>query len=177
MTVTTAASRPVTPARHVRAIAALPFMNTVVIPTVLLVLWPPSRPEPSLASLAAVLAGASLLVCGAALVIHSIRLFIRSGKGTLAPWDPTHELVLTGAYRYLRNPMKSGLFLVLAGEALLMQSGALAIWLISFAVVNVVYIRVHEEPGLMKRFGEPYRNYCARVPGWLPRISRAKELA
>jgi protein-S-isoprenylcysteine O-methyltransferase Ste14 len=177
VTIATADRPRVTAARHVRAIAALPFMNTVVIPTVMLVLWPPSRPEPALATLAAGIAGAILLACGASLVIHSVRLFIRSGKGTLAPWDPTHELVLTGAYRYVRNPMKSGLFLVLAGEALLTQSGALSIWLICFTVVNVVYIRAHEEPGLIKRFGQPYRDYCARVPAWWPRISRAKELA
>ena len=52
------------------------------------------------------------------LVVHSIRLFVRLGSGTLAPWDPTQALVTDGAYRYSRNPMKGGLFLILAGEAL-----------------------------------------------------------
>jgi protein-S-isoprenylcysteine O-methyltransferase Ste14 len=64
--------------------------------------------------------------------------------------------------------MKGGLFLVLAGEALVTQSSAIAAWLACFAVVNVVYIRWHEEPGLERRFGERYRDYCARVPRWWP---------
>ena len=76
-----------------------------------------------------------------ALVVHCIRLFVRLGSGTLAPWDPTRELVIAGAYRYMRNPMKAGLFLVLAGEALATQSAALTAWLGCFALVNVIYIR------------------------------------
>lgn len=161
-------------ARHVRAIALLPFTNTVVIPSVLLTLWPPA-PRTDAAGLALSLAGIALLLCGAALVAHSIRLFVQQGRGTLAPWDPTNELVAAGAYRYSRNPMKGGLFLVLAGEALIAQSPALAAWFACFALVNVVYIRLHEEPGLVRRFGDRYRNYCARVPRWLPRLRALRE--
>jgi protein-S-isoprenylcysteine O-methyltransferase Ste14 len=156
----------VTPWRHARAIALLPFMNTVVVPSALLGLTGAAPPRSDTAVLA--LAGAVLLAGGAALVAHSIRLFIRLGRGTLAPWDPTRELVDVGAYRLSRNPMKGGLFLVLAGEALVTQSSAIAAWLACFAVVNVVYIRWHEEPGLERRFGERYRDYCARVPRWWP---------
>lgn len=157
--------------RHAHAIALLPFMNTVLIPSALLVLWPGAlAPLESPATLAATLAGAVLLAVGAALVVHSIGLFVRLGRGTLAPWDPTRELVSIGAYRYSRNPMKGGLFLVLAGEALVMQSAALWTWCACFAAVNVIYIRLHEEPGLVKRFGDRYRDYCARVPRWWPTL-------
>jgi protein-S-isoprenylcysteine O-methyltransferase Ste14 len=64
--------------------------------------------------------------------------------------------------------MKAGLFLVLAGEALATQSVALLAWFACFTLVNVLYIRVHEEPGLAKRFGAAYLDYCARVPRWWP---------
>jgi protein-S-isoprenylcysteine O-methyltransferase Ste14 len=152
--------------RHARAIALLPLTNTVLVPGVLLLLWPPTPPLHA----ATVLAGCALAASGAALVVHCIRLFVRLGGGTLAPWDPTRALVSAGAYRYSRNPMKSGLFLVLAGEALAMQSAALAAWFACFAVVNVVYIQLHEEPGLLKRFGARYVEYRERVPRWWPAL-------
>jgi len=153
--------------RHLRAIALLPFMNTVVVPSALLVLSAPRAHE---ATTLTVLAGLALLGAGAALVAHSIQMFVTLGRGTLAPWDPTRTLVTAGAYRYTRNPMKAGLFLVLAGEALLFRSLALTGWLAGFAAANVVYIRVAEEPGLLQRFGERYGDYCARVPRWWPTL-------
>jgi protein-S-isoprenylcysteine O-methyltransferase Ste14 len=157
--------------RHARAIALLPFMNTVVIPVLLLTLFPPHLPATwHAASVLVAVAGTAALASGATLVTHSIRLFMRLGRGTLAPWDPTRELVSVGAYRFTRNPMKAGLFLVLAGEGLLARSPALAAWLVCFAIVNVVYIRVHEEPGLRWRFGQRYRDYCALVPRWWPSL-------
>jgi protein-S-isoprenylcysteine O-methyltransferase Ste14 len=159
-----ASSEPVSPWRHARAIVLLPFMNTLVIPSVLLLGSPPQPEWPA----GARIAGAALVAVGAALVAHCVRLFIRLGHGTLAPWDPTRELVLAGAYRYSRNPMKAGLFLVLAGEALATGSAALTVWFGCFTLVNVLYIRLHEEPGLAKRFGAAYRDYCERVPRWWP---------
>jgi protein-S-isoprenylcysteine O-methyltransferase Ste14 len=157
--------------RHVRAIGLLPFMNTVAMPSLLIALSPSSLPLRVGASTIASTAAAALLMgLGVALTAHSILLFVRHGRGTLAPWDPTRELVGVGAYRYSRNPMKAGLFLILAGEALLFRSPALAWWLVAFVAVNVVYIRLHEEPGLRARFGERYRDYCARVPRWWPSL-------
>ena len=162
---------PVAAWRHVRAVALLPFMNTVLIPSALLLLLPsPRASEGTAVAVTAALAGAALAAAGAALVAHCIRLFMRLGCGTLAPWDPTRELVSTGAYRYSRNPMKAGLFLVLAGEALATQSAALTAWFACFAIVNIVYIRLHEEPGLANRFGARYRDYCERVARWWPAL-------
>ena len=162
--------------RHVRTIALLPFVNIALVPGALLALFP-SAPMQSGRAVTAAIAGTALVVCGLALVVHTVSLFVRFGAGTLAPWDPTRELVTTGAYRYSRNPMKAGLFLVLAGEALVTQSAALAAWFAGFALVNVLYIRLHEEPKLAKRFGALYRDYCARVPRWWPAsfLSRRSE--
>jgi protein-S-isoprenylcysteine O-methyltransferase Ste14 len=160
----------VTAWRHARAIALLPFVSTVVMPGALLTLWPRPWDAPSAAKAALLTAGAGLALGGVWLAVHSIALFMRLGHGTLAPWDPTRQLVGEGAYRYSRNPMKAGLFLVLAGEALMTRSTALLVWLACFALVNVVYIRLHEEPGLRARFGAEYRDYCARVPRWWPRL-------
>jgi len=158
--------------RHLRAIALLPFMNTVAVPSVLLAAWPVAASRSiSAAPIATSVAGTLLMGLGIALAIHCILLFVRHGHGTLAPWDPTRELVGAGAYRYSRNPMKAGLFLILAGESLWLRSPALAWWFACFVVVNVVYIRFHEEPGLRARFGEQYRHYCERVPRWWPELA------
>lgn len=154
--------------RHLRAIALLPVMNTLLIPTALLVAWPPAAPSGTLGEWLVRAVGLVLIGAGLALTGHSIGWFVRAGSGTLAPWDPTQALVNAGAYAYSRNPMKAGLFVVLAGEALLLQSLPIAVWLATFALVNVVYIRLSEEPGLRARFGCAYVDYCERVPRWIP---------
>lgn len=167
----------VTAWRHASAIALLPFMNTVVIPCAVLACWPQPWAAPRAATAALLMAGTTLAAGGLWLVVHSIGLFMRLGRGTLAPWDPTRELVGDGAYRYSRNPMKAGLFLVLAGETLVTRSTGLLVWLACFLLVNVVYIRLHEEPGLRARFGARYRDYCARVPRWWPKLAVLKNRA
>jgi protein-S-isoprenylcysteine O-methyltransferase Ste14 len=160
---------------HVRAVLLLPLTNTVGIPAAIAaatgsgnVSWIRS---PGVADVATLALAAALLAGGAALVVHSIRLFVRLGRGTLAPWDPTRALVAEGAYRYMRNPMKAGLFLVLFAEAALLRSLPLLVWFVVFVLVNVVYIRVSEEPGLRARFGAAYDRYCVAVPRWLPSVA------
>jgi protein-S-isoprenylcysteine O-methyltransferase Ste14 len=154
---------------HVRAVLLLPFMNTVVIPASLILVFRDARiwtatPPSLIASLAIAL---PMLLFGTTLVIRAISLFVTRGRGTLAPWDPTEALITEGVYRFSRNPLKSGLFLILVGESVLLQSAALAIWAVAFIAVNVLYIRWSEEPGLTIRFGEEYAAYCRRVPRWL----------
>jgi protein-S-isoprenylcysteine O-methyltransferase Ste14 len=99
-----------------------------------------------------------------------VGLFARVGRGTLAPWDPTRKLVAVGPYRYVRNPMISGVALMLLGQALFWPSVAIAIWAGLFILINHLYFIFSEEPGLESRFGENYRQYKANVPRWLPRI-------
>ena len=93
----------------------------------------------------------------------------RVGRGTLAPWDPTRRLVAEGPYRHVRNPMISGVLLMLVGEALLSRSGVLALWAGAFLLINHTYFLLSEEPGLERRFGDSYRVYRAHVPRWIPR--------
>lgn len=115
--------------------------------------------------------GLSVVVfaAGLALVIWSVSLFARVGQGTLAPWDPTRRLVVRGPYRQVRNPMISGVALLLAGQALWTGSWKLAVWLTLVIVLNHLYFLGVEEPGLDARFGQSYRDYAAHVPRWIPR--------
>jgi protein-S-isoprenylcysteine O-methyltransferase Ste14 len=114
--------------------------------------------------------GVCVITAGLGLVAWTIALFVRVGRGTLAPWDPTSRLVVQGPYRRVRNPMITGVGTILAGEALFFRSWGIAILLALFALVNAIYFPLVEEPGLRRRFGADYEEYCARVPRWLPRV-------
>jgi protein-S-isoprenylcysteine O-methyltransferase Ste14 len=158
--------------RHVLSILLLPFLVVVIVPYGLLTALAAgdTRWGDSLLVWLPRSAGAVLLVAGLALFGWCVGLFARVGRGTLAPWDPTRNLVAVGPYRYVRNPMISGVALMLLGQALLWGSRALGIWTGSFVLINHVYFVLSEEPGLERRFGENYRTYQANVPRWIPRI-------
>ena len=117
------------------------------------------------------IAGAVVFTFGFALFAWCVWLFARVGHGTLAPWDPPVRFVAVGPYRYMRNPMISGVAAMLLGEALFLTSTSLFIWAITFLVINQVYFVLSEEPFLERRFGERYQAYKAAVPRWVPRRS------
>ena len=97
--------------------------------------------------------------------------FIFIGKGTPIHSMPPKKLVIAGLYRFVRNPMYVGGFLILAGEAVLFQSGGLlAYFLLMFAIFNL-HVLAYEEPRLLKRFGESYQHYRAGVRRWFPRLT------
>jgi protein-S-isoprenylcysteine O-methyltransferase Ste14 len=75
-----------------------------------------------------------------------------------------------GVYRHVRNPMISGVAFILLGELLASGSLRLLIWFLLFALANLIYIPLVEEPGLEHRFGQAYRVYKQHVPRWLPRL-------
>jgi len=113
--------------------------------------------------------GLLLIVGGLILVVVTISWFITIGKGTLAPWTPTRRLVVVGIYRYVRNPMISGVCAVVLGETLFFGSISLLIWALFVVGLNLIYIPLSEEPGLRKRFGAEYDEYARNVPRWIPR--------
>lgn len=158
--------------RHLLSILLLPFLVVVVIPLFLLTAFPANDSRwldsSSIAS-AARIVGALIILLGFALSGWCVLLFARVGQGTLAPWDPTRSLVAVGPYRYVRNPMISGVALMLFGGALFFGSLLLSLWAFAFVMINHIYFVLSEEPGLESRFGESYHNYKANVPRWVPR--------
>ena len=157
--------------RHVLAIAILPFTVTVLIPR-----WiaksnaiAPGIGD-SAAQVAFQLVGIVLGAVGLSLFVASLRRFATEGQGTLAPWDPPRALVLRGPYRYVRNPMISGVIFVLFAESLVLLSRPHAIWAAIFLALNLVFIPLFEEQQLEQRFGDPYREYCKHVPRFWPRL-------
>ena len=161
--------------KHLRAILLLPGMVLLVIPG--LILWRSGldtlglwRSVPSSKVILPIIC--ILCVClGLLLMVATIRLFMTVGNGTLAPWEPPQKLVVRGVYRYVRNPMISGVLFVLLGESLLTASLPLFYVFLAAVIINAIYIPLSEEPGLVKRFGDEYRTYKRNVPRWIPRLT------
>ena len=126
--------------RHLRAVGLLPGVVTLVVPATTIYLaravnigWGLSLPASWLPSLLGCLPhrpGAAPYVP----VPDDLAVRVRRGS-TLAPWDPPRNLMVRGIYRYVRNPMTSGVLFILLGEATLLGSLPLRVWfLIGFAV-------------------------------------------
>jgi protein-S-isoprenylcysteine O-methyltransferase Ste14 len=174
MNATGAVSDTVSPWRHARAIVLLPLTNTLLIPAaILLATGSPVDAAGleawSVTEVLRTVTGAALFASGVVLVVGVVTLFVRQGEGTIAPWDPPRVFIADGGYRYCRHPMKLGLFLTLFGEAVLLGSLPLSYWSVCFVAANALYVPLHEEPALRRRFGRSYVDYCKQVPRWLPR--------
>jgi protein-S-isoprenylcysteine O-methyltransferase Ste14 len=139
-------------------------MVAVVIPALIL-----SASGTSITAWSAIV-GAILFGVGAWLAVWTWTLFVTQGRGTLAPWDPPRRLVVRGPYRHVRNPMITGVALILAGEAVFFRSWGIAIELGIFVIANAIWFPLVEEPGLRERFGPEYEEYRQRVPRWLPKV-------
>ncbi|UTR10418.1 isoprenylcysteine carboxylmethyltransferase family protein [Evansella sp. LMS18] len=156
---------------HLVSILVLPFNVTVLIPALLLfyfsnsLFWGTEIPL----SILIMLVGIGFLLGGLTLVALTIAQFASRGKGTLAPWDPPKKLVVSGPYRYTRNPMISGVVLILLGEVIISGSLPLSVWFVLFTSVNYSYFIIGEEPQLSKKFGEDYLEYKRNVPRLIPR--------
>ncbi|HJQ12469.1 MAG TPA: isoprenylcysteine carboxylmethyltransferase family protein [Gemmatimonadaceae bacterium] len=158
--------------RHFVAILLLPFVMTVLVPRWLMNGYAESDTRWIDGTFTATLgrvAGTAILFLGLSLFSWCVALFGRVGQGTLAPWDPTKQLVVVGPYRFVRNPMISAVLVILMGESLMLGSRVVAFWAVAFFIINAIYFRVLEEPGLERRFGESYLRYKAAVPRWIPR--------
>jgi protein-S-isoprenylcysteine O-methyltransferase Ste14 len=111
------------------------------------------------------------VVVGALAILWCYGAFLVIGRGTPWPFDPPRELVVTGLYGFVRNPMEAGFVLILFGEALLFESSALVLYMVAGFIWLWVRQVVIEEPRLRRRFGERYEAYRRSVPRWIPRLT------
>ena len=113
--------------------------------------------------------GIALIAVGIPMLLDSFARFAWEGLGVPAPIYPTETLVVTGLYRHVRNPMYVGVASTILGQGLLfgnfqvIEYGA-AIWLAFH-----LFVLLYEEPTLRATFGDEYREFCAKVPRWIPR--------
>lgn len=113
-----------------------------------------------------------LLGIGAFLWIWSVLHFMKA-KGTPVPVNPPPILVNTGPYAYARNPMLTGVFLILFGVGSIAGSPSLLfVFAPIFVVCSVFEFKFIEEPELERRFGETYREYKRKTPMLVPKLFR-----
>jgi protein-S-isoprenylcysteine O-methyltransferase Ste14 len=138
-------------------LAAIYFDNILNLPTLSLNVWN-------------IIISALLLIFGLFCVGWSVIHFIKL-KGTPVPVNPPPKLVCTGPYFYTRNPMLTGVYLLMFGIGL--GIGSLSLILIFtpiFILVNTIELKIIEEPELEKRLGDEYLEYKKKTPMFIPRL-------
>lgn len=113
--------------------------------------------------------GLLLIVAGLPALLDSFARFAVQGLGTPAPVLPTHHLVVTGLYRYVRNPMYVGVAAVVFGQALWFGNVQLLVYGLIIWLCFHFFVILYEEPKLTSTFGDEYREFKSNVPRWIPR--------
>jgi protein-S-isoprenylcysteine O-methyltransferase Ste14 len=124
------------------------------------------QPRPLSAFAAAPVIGVALLGIGGAFAIWARRTMQTAGTN-VNPRLPATALVVTGPFRFTRNPLYLARTILYIGLASAMNVAWPLVTLIPLlATVHYAIIK-REEHHLGERFGDEYRAYCARVPRWL----------
>jgi protein-S-isoprenylcysteine O-methyltransferase Ste14 len=111
-----------------------------------------------------------VIITGAAIAAWSAFHFVRV-KGTPVPFNPPPKLVKTGPYRFTRNPMLTGVFMLLFGIGIGLNSLSLVfVFTPIYILVNVWELKNIEEPELVKRLGSEYIEYRRQTPMFIPRL-------
>jgi protein-S-isoprenylcysteine O-methyltransferase Ste14 len=113
-------------------------------------------------------AGLLLICAGLVPVVTSFIGFFKAG-GTPVPSAAPPRLVVTGFYRYVRNPIYVGFLITLIGQSLLFGSLGLVEYAAVAWCVGAAAARLSEEPVLTRKFGDEYRAYLRAVRAWIPR--------
>jgi protein-S-isoprenylcysteine O-methyltransferase Ste14 len=116
--------------------------------------------------------GLILIAAGLAVILEAFARFAWEGFGTPAPIAPTRTLVVSGFYRYVRNPMYVAVTALIFGQAVLFASWGVALYGVVIVAAFDTFVRLYEEPTLREAYGEDYAAYCAATPRWIPRLRR-----
>jgi protein-S-isoprenylcysteine O-methyltransferase Ste14 len=114
--------------------------------------------------------GVVLILAGLPTLLDSFWRFAVQGLGTPAPIAPPQHLVVSGLYRYVRNPMYVSVVSLILGQALLFGSVRLLEYGAVVALGFHLFVLLYEEPTLRRKFGDEYAAYCRNVHRWLPRL-------
>ena len=114
-------------------------------------------------------AGVLLICAGLVPLVSSFLEFFRA-DGTPIPMASPPRLVVSGFYRYVRNPIYVGFVILMVGETLLFGSLGLVEYTVVSWCVGAAAVRWYEEPVLTRKFGAEYQTYQQFVRAWLPRL-------
>ena len=112
------------------------------------------------------------IAVGILLTAWSALHFLRV-QGTPVPFNPPPKVVDSGPYRYSRNPMVLGVFILLFGIGFAVNSVSLVCFFTPlYVLVNVWELKQIEEPELVKRLGDEYVEYRRQTPMFFPGTGR-----
>ena len=114
--------------------------------------------------------GITLVLAGLPSLLDSFARFAIQGLGTPAPVAAPQHLVVSGLYKYVRNPMYISVLLLIVGQALLFANTTLLIYAVCVWFAIFLFVLLYEEPTLSARFGSDYEEYRKRTPRWIPRL-------
>lgn len=152
------------------AVGTLAFFLAAPAVVAGLVPWLLTGWEPGRVHVGAQTIGWLLLAVGLVVLIDAFARFAREGRGTPAPVAPTERLVVSGLYRYVRNPMYVAVVAVILGQALVLGRPVLYVYGASVWATVAAFVRWYEEPTLQRQFGGSYVSYRRHVPAWRPRL-------
>lgn len=115
--------------------------------------------------------GGVLIALGVPGLIDSFARFALQGLGTPAPVAPTQNLVVTGLYRHVRNPIYISVVAAILGQALVLADPRLIVYGALFWFATHLFVVGYEEPTLAESFGADYETFRANVPRWIPRLT------
>jgi protein-S-isoprenylcysteine O-methyltransferase Ste14 len=114
--------------------------------------------------------GVLLILVGLPGLVDSFARFALQGLGTPAPIAPPQNLVVTGLYRHVRNPMYVAVVAVILGQAILFGDSRLMTYGVFMWLAFHLFVVAYEEPTLRCTFGSEYEVYRANVRRWVPRV-------
>ena len=115
--------------------------------------------------------GASLIAGGLVILLETFARFAFQGMGTPAPILPTQHLVVTGSYRFVRNPMYVAVVALILGQGLLFGDVRILVYGFAGWLVAHLFVLIYEEPTLRQSFPAEYAEFYTHVPRWIPRLT------
>lgn len=121
---------------------------------------------PIVSSAIALVGGLLFLLSGIVLAASAARLFSKAKTG-IVPFSESTKLVVSGAYRFTRNPMYLGMFFCLIGVTLLVNNVlGLLVLLLFFFIIRQKFV-LKEEVQMLETFGDDYAQFKARIRRWI----------
>lgn len=121
---------------------------------------------PFVSSAIALVGGLLFLLSGIVLAASAARLFSKAKTG-IVPFSESTKLVVSGAYRFTRNPMYLGMFFCLIGVTLLLNNVlGLLVLLLFFFIIRQKFV-LKEEVQMLETFGDDYAQFKARIRRWI----------
>ncbi len=116
------------------------------------------------------LLGLMLIAVALPILLDSFARFALQGLGTPAPVFPTRHLVVSGLFRYVRNPMYIAVVSLVLGQGFFFGSIVVLEYGVAVWVGFHLFVLIYEEPTLRSSYGHDYQEFCQHVPRWIPRL-------